>query len=77
MDMLEMERNWCYTNLLLYSSGICKKFGYHLKAKYRVSPVNKPYYDYQFDAETTNRQDGYAGSFGKSIDLLQIELNRW
>lgn len=53
-----------------------KKMGYCLKAKYRVSPVNKPYYDYQFDTETTNGQDGYAGSFGKSIDYLQIELNR-
>ena len=51
-----------------------KKYGRYLKAKYRVRPVNKSYYDFQFDTDTTNGQDGYAGSFGKTIDLLQIRL---
>ena len=42
------------------------------KAQYRVSPVNKDYYDWQFDNETDNGQDGYAGSFGKTIDRFQL-----
>lgn len=53
-----------------------EKLGYYLKIRYRVSPINKNFYDYQFDTETSNGQDGYAGSFGKSIDCLQVELVR-
>ncbi|MCM1399909.1 MAG: CHAP domain-containing protein [Clostridium sp.] len=45
-----------------------------LKAHYRVSPVNRNYYPFQDDNETTKGQDGYAGSFGTSIDRLQIIL---
>ncbi len=55
-------------------SDIVNSIGY-LKAKYRVSPVNCGYYDFQFDNEKTNGQDGYAGCFGKSIDRLQITLS--
>lgn len=47
-----------------------------LRAKYHVSPVKSGYYSYQYDTETTNGQDGYAGSFGKSIDRLQIILSK-
>ena len=42
------------------------------KAKYRVSPVKGDYYPWQYDNETTNGQDGYAGVFGKSFDRFQI-----
>jgi GH25 family lysozyme M1 (1,4-beta-N-acetylmuramidase) len=54
---------------------LVKTNGYY-KAKYRVSPVNGGYYDYQYDNEKTGGQDGYAGSFGKSIDRLQITLSK-
>jgi len=56
-------------------SDIVSKSGY-LRAKYRVSPVNSGYYDWQYDTEKTNGQDGYAGSFGKTIDRLQITLSK-
>lgn len=42
------------------------------KAQYRVSPVNGSYWDWQFDNETTKGQDGYAGTFGKTIDRFQL-----
>lgn len=44
------------------------------KAKYRVSPVGDDYYPWQYDTETKNSQDGYAGSFGKQMDRLQIAI---
>lgn len=44
------------------------------KARYRVSPINRDYYSYQYDDETTNSQDGYAGCFGNKIDRLQIDI---
>ena len=49
-----------------------KKFGYYQKAQYRVSPVGKAYYDWQYDNEKTDGQDGYAGMFGKTIDRFQL-----
>ena len=52
---------------------IKNKIGF-LKAKYRVSSLNNNYYDWQYDNETSNGQDGYAGEKGKSIDRLQIIL---
>lgn len=43
------------------------------KAKYRVSTVsNSSYYSWQLDDNISNGMDGYAGSFGKSIDKIQI-----
>lgn len=54
---------------------IKKGLGY-LKAKYRISPVNKGYYNWQYDNEKINRQDGYAGSFGRSIDRFQLILSK-
>ena len=53
---------------------ILDKTGKYLKAKYRVSAVKSDYFGYQFDNETSNGQDGYAGLLGKSIDRLQIIL---
>lgn len=53
---------------------IAKCLGY-LRAKYRVSPINRDYYDWQYDDETSNGQDGYAGCFGTAIDRFQIYLN--
>ncbi len=44
------------------------------KAKYRVSPLNGDYWPWQYDNETTNGQDGYAGTFGKPFDRFQIIL---
>lgn len=55
-------------------SDIAESTGY-LKAKYRVCPVNGSYYSYQYDNETGNGQDGYAGAFGVSIDKFQIVLS--
>ena len=39
------------------------------KAKYKVNN-----YDWQYDTETTNNQDGFGGVFGKNITKLQIEI---
>lgn len=47
------------------------KYGYQ-KAQYRVSPVNGTYWDWQYDNETGNGQDGYAGAFGQAIDRFQL-----
>ena len=44
------------------------------RAKYRVAPVKDDYYGWQYDTETTGAQDGYAGSFGDSIDRFQIVI---
>lgn len=43
-------------------------------AKYHVSPCNGNYYSWQYDNKTDNGQDGYAGSFGNTIDRLQIVI---
>lgn len=39
------------------------------KAKYKVNN-----YGWQYDTETKNGQDGYAGLFGKNVTKLQIEI---
>jgi len=44
------------------------------RAKYRVAPVGDCYWPWQYDNETTAGQDGYAGSFGRPIDRLQITI---
>lgn len=54
-----------------------EKFGYYMKIRYRVAPIGKNFYNYQYDTETTNGQDGYAGSFGKSIDRFQVEVDKF
>ena len=52
-------------------TNIVNQHGYQ-KAQYRVSSVNAGYYDWQYDIETGNGQDGYAGAFGKAIDRVQL-----
>jgi len=42
------------------------------KAKYRIAPIGKDYYGWQYDNETSGDQDGYAGSFGASFGKFQI-----
>ncbi|MDE7308419.1 MAG: hypothetical protein K2N61_07105 [Lachnospiraceae bacterium] len=48
------------------SGYICKE------AKYRLAPIGKGYYSWQYDNETSNGQDGYAGSFGISFGKFQL-----
>ena len=45
------------------------------KVKYRVSPVKKGYYPWQLNVEKSSSMDGYAGSFGVTIDRIQITSN--
>ena len=47
------------------------KYGYQ-KAQYRVSGIGRDYWSWQFDTETGNGQDGYAGCFGQAIDRFQL-----
>lgn len=42
------------------------------RAKYRVAPVGGSYYPYQFDNETGNGQDGYAGDLKNKIGKFQL-----
>lgn len=42
------------------------------KAQYRVSPVKRGYYSWQYNDEKTGGQDGYAGVFGIPIDRFQL-----
>lgn len=44
------------------------------QAKYRVSNKGKAYYGWQFDNDTWNGQDGYAGDGRNAIDRLQLSL---
>ena len=56
-------------------NSVVQKHGY-LKAKYRVSQISGDYYDWQYDDETSDGQDGYAGDLGMSIDRLQIVISK-
>lgn len=42
------------------------------RLQYRVAPLNADYYDWQFDYETVNGQDGFAGLPGQQVDRLQM-----
>lgn len=44
------------------------------RAKYRVAPCGRGYYDWQYDNETSGNQDGYAGSFRSKVGKLQITI---
>lgn len=44
------------------------------RAKYRVAPCSGGYYPYQYDNETGNGQDGYAGTFGVIIGKFQLYI---
>lgn len=48
------------------------KTGY-FAAKYRVSELNSDYFEYQYDDDTWNGQDGYAGDF-HPIDRFELSL---
>lgn len=50
---------------------IANAHGYQ-KSQYHVSPLRGNYYNWQYDNETRNGQDGYAGCFGKAIDRFQL-----
>ena len=52
---------------------VANKYGYY-KAAYRVHLLGGGWLDWQYDTETTNGQDGYAGIFGKTIDAVQAKL---
>lgn len=42
------------------------------KAQYRISPVKRGYYSWQYNDETIGGQDGYAGAFGVPMDRFQL-----
>jgi GH25 family lysozyme M1 (1,4-beta-N-acetylmuramidase) len=44
------------------------------RAQYRVAPCGGNYFSWQHDSETGNGQDGYAGSFGRALQKLQITI---
>lgn len=52
-----------------------RKAGYIFCANYKVSPINSQgYYDWQIDNDTDKGQDGYAGSFGTTLDKILITI---
>ena len=46
--------------------------GSNQKAQYRISPVKRGYYSWQYNDETGGGQDGYAGAFGVPMDRFQL-----
>ena len=54
-------------------SDVVNKYGYY-KVAYRVHVLGGKWLDWQYDTETTNGQDGYAGIFGKTIDQIEVKL---
>ena len=52
---------------------VIDKYGY-FKVAYRVHLINGGWLDWQYDTDTTNGQDGYAGIFGTIIDGVQVKL---
>ena len=54
-------------------SDVVSKYGYY-KIAYRVHVLGGGWLDWQYDVETTNGQDGYAGIFGKTIDAVEAKL---
>lgn len=55
-------------------SSVVNKCGW-LRAKYRVAPIGNYYFPWQYDDETSDGQDGYAGEFGRKIDWFQMTLS--
>ena len=43
-----------------------------LLPKYKVSPLNSEFYDWQYGQKVGNGCDGYAGALGKTIERIQI-----
>ena len=54
---------------------VVNSIGKYLVAKYRVSEINKEYFDWQHDIQTSNGQEGYAGAYDCYIDRLQLILS--
>lgn len=54
-------------------SDIINKYGYY-RAAYRVHLKGGGWLDWQYDTETSNGQDGYAGIFGRAIDKIEVKL---
>lgn len=52
---------------------VVNKYGYY-RVAYRVHLLGGGWLDWQYDTETTNGQDGYAGFFGKTIDGIEAKL---
>lgn len=52
---------------------VANKYGYY-KVAYRVHLLGGGWLDWQYDTETTNGQDGYAGIFGKTIDGIEAKI---
>lgn len=48
----------------------------YFKAQYRVSEVGQDYFDWQYDDETWNGQDGFAGNGDAPLDRFQLTLSR-
>lgn len=42
------------------------------KAQYRVAPLGRDYYAWQYNTETGGAQDGFAGAYGRAIDKFQV-----
>ena len=54
-------------------SDVIKAYGYY-KVAYRVHLLGGSWLEWQYDTETTNGQDGYAGIIGKTIDGIEAKL---
>lgn len=54
-------------------SNIIDKYGYY-KVAYKVHVFGGDWLEWQYDTETSNGQDGYAGIYGKTIDAIQVKL---
>lgn len=54
-------------------SDVVNKYGYY-KVAYRVHLLGGGWLDWQYDTETTNGQDGYAGIYGTIIDAIEAKL---
>ena len=52
---------------------IIKENGYY-RVAYRAHLLNGKWLDWQYDTETTNGQDGYAGIIGKTIDAIEVKI---
>lgn len=52
---------------------VVNKYGYY-KVAYRVHLLGGGWLDWQYDTETTNGQDGYAGIYGTIIDAIEAKL---
>lgn len=50
----------------------CPLVGSWQKAQYRISPVKRGYYPWQYNNEMGGGQDGYAGAFGVPMDRFQL-----